>query len=836
MLTIYSYDITPSVLTRQLSIREASAEPHPKRKKAESDTDVPTIISRAASGTYSKLDDVLSDINNVCSAMLEELHLPNGAARTQYTPILPSVSELATKVKVFKLTAEHILEGEKAHRDRKSSRHAEKVVDLAKPLTNGATSGSTVTQLSTSPGDNKVVLTLFGNAPGAKQLFSSLQQSVKAIDGATDVVQPLREAGLPNGISTTQIVPLQAAGLIDEKKRVPTMGELFTTSTSAPPFQPPKPSQIASTRSSNVGWYKPAELDRIRSRSNQSYFGQTITCGEWLDYAGTSGSSDAKRRQRERALSLGGGKVSAASADSAETQEAAKLEALFRSAYSGFAPVKDNTAAIVPEGLLDRIWWQRAGEKQFERLVSNTVNMVSVITGGSPSIEAEIGRNEKGSNEVEEVQRVIEDWDDVIDPSLEQAQEIPKSIEDKDVEEILHEISELLETLNSYQRIRNLSLNPLPRSGSTSSAMDPAKPSEAEIATYQTLKAQLSLMIAMLPPYAVAKLNSDRLAELNISTKIQVLTDNYKGVMEEDEAAARAKVAEMRAATSSRAAPPTPIHRSSSSLYGNQYASSARPSIPSGQQYYSPAQTPVRPPSTSLQRPPATAPAPYPGQRQPPPTSYRPQTTYSTPTYPHQLPRTSQPQYGTTGSQQYFQTPTSTTYGQGSNPNYGSSPQTSLSARYQASSAAYQQSRAQHAQNGVDYRYGNGNNPPRQTSPQKPQAYSPQSQAAQARPYGTPTPSVSQDHRYFQAPITNGNSAPSAQTQGSSQQAVALGATGYHTVMSEAQQASIVARQRAQLEQQQGMQQHARHAAQAGAMNTSPGPQVNGGSAVTAGH
>jgi hypothetical protein len=43
-------------------------------------------------------------------------------------------------------------------------------------------------------------------------------------------------------------------------------------------------------------------------------------------------------------------------------------------------------------------------------------------------------------------------------------------------------------------------------------------------------------------------------------------------------------------------------------------------------------------------------------------------------------------------------------------------------------------------------------------------------------------------------------------------------------------------RQRAQLAQQQGTQQHARNAAQAGAMSVSPGPQVNGGNAVTAGH
>ena len=831
---ISSHDVSSSVLNRQLPTRESSAEPHPKRKKGEPDADTSTIISRAVSGTYSRLEDIISDIKVVCSTMLDELHLPNGAARTQYTPIPTSITEMATKVKVFRATAEHILEGEKAHQDRKVSLQNGEVADAAKSMTNGTTSGNAVTQLSTSPGDNKAVLTLFGNASGAKQLFSSLQQSVKATDGITDVVQPLREAGLPNGISTTQIVPLQAAGLIDEKKRIPTMGELFASSTSAPPFQPPKPSQIASTRSSIVGWYKPAELDRIRSRSNQSYFGQTITCGEWLDYAGISTSLDIKRRQRERALSLGGGKVSTAATNSAE-HEASKLEALFRSAYSSFAPVKDDAAAIVPEGLVDRIWWQRVGEKSFERLVGNATNMASIITDDGLGVEKVVGRDEKYLNEVEQIGRVIEEWEEeAIDPNLEHTEEIPKPIEDKDVDEILQEISELLETLNSYQRIRNLSLNPLPRSGSTSSAADPAKPSEAEVATYNTLKAQLALMIAMLPPYAVAKLNSVQLAELSISTKIQVLADNYKGVMEEDEAAARAKVAEMRAATSSRPAPSTSLHRSSSALYGNQYSSGARPALSGGQQYYPQAQTPIRTPSVSLQRPPATAPAPYPGQRQAPP-SYRPQTNYSTPTYPHQLPRTSQSQYGPSNSPQYFQTPTATSYGQASTPSYGNTSQTSLSARYQAPSAVYHQNRSQTAQNGMDYRYSNGSNSTQQTSPQKP-AYSPQPQVAQPRPYGTPTPSVSQDHRYFQSSMTNGTSASSGQTQATTQQGGNVGAIGFHTVMTPEQQSTMMERQRAQLAQQQGTQQHARNAAQAGAMSVSAGPQVNGGSAVTAGH
>ena len=81
--------------------------------------------------------------------------------------------------------------------------------------------------------------------------------------------------------------------------------------------------------------------------------------------------------------------------------------------------------------------------------------------------------------------------------------------------------------------------------------------------------------------------------------------------------------------------------------------------------------------------------------------------------------------------------------------------------------------------------------------------------------------------------MTNGTSTHSSQSQVS--QSAGLGATGYHTVMTAEQQSTMMERQRAQLAQQQGTQQHARNAAQAGAMGVSPTPQINGGSAVTAG-
>jgi hypothetical protein len=57
---------------------------------------------------------------------------------------------------------------------------------------------------------------------------------------------------------------------------------------------------------------------------------------------------------------------------------------------------------------------------------------------------------------------------------------------------------------------------------------------------------------------------------------------------------------------------------------------------------------------------------------------------------------------------------------------------------------------------------------------------------------------------------------------------------GYSTFLSNSEQANLMERQRAQLAQQQGLQQQARSAAQAGVMGTPPKAQVNGG-AVAAG-
>ncbi|KAL2072140.1 hypothetical protein VTL71DRAFT_11483 [Oculimacula yallundae] len=837
-------DTNPSILSRSLPQRPSSSGPQAKRQKSdESSESSSSILTRLSTNVYSDIKEVLEDIDVAVADIKDKLQLPNGAARNQYIPISSSQSELSVKAEAFKQRAHELIRRELA------SMSAGQTQLKGKQSSSGANSGSgsnAVTQINASSGDNRTVLTFYGNAQGNKQLFSSFQIPTKVDGEEKTLLQTIREAGLPNGITTTSIVPIQATGLVDDKKRVPTLGEVFPTPSTVPSLQPPKPSKVATTRSSTVGWYQPAANEPI-SRS-ASYSKQSISTGQWLDYSNVSPPQHGvKRKQRERALSLVASKAPSVEVEPAES-EASKLEALFRGAYSSFAPTRDDSAAVVPAGVMNKIWWQQVGQKNFEKLVENwtdTEDTVAPEPTSENEVDDELAMFEKAAQEFE---------NEAIDPNMVSEPAPEKSAEEKDVEEVLEGISDLLETLNSYQRIRHMSLNASSRPAGLLSAPDtaalgtPSKPSEHEQATYEILKSQLTLMIATLPPYAVAKLDPDRLAELSISTKIEIQTNDYKGVMEEDEAASRAKVAALNAAsTAPRPAAPTPVHRtSSSSLYGNQYAA-PRPVPTPSQQYYGASQTPIRPPpsNVNMQRPAAPSPAPYQQLQRPPGNApYRTGQAYGTPTYSHQAPRPVQQSY-TPSNQQYQQTPGSSYMRAPSQgfPQHMPQPTqqaSNMNGRYtgqpQQSGYAHQAHQAQPAANGMGYQYANAANFNRQASPQK--MYSPQPQNSQPRPNYSAPNAMPQDRRPYlqngmsQSPLMNGSTPrPASQQQYIPQTQTPTGYVSHH---SNAAQLEIMAQQRANLDAQQETQQRARIAAQSAMGSPSKG-QVNGSNPVAAG-
>lgn len=794
-----SHDPDPSVLTRSLLEPAFSNESAAKRQKANAST----ILARAKSNVYATLDDVLQDIDDVVAELGEKYELPNSSTQNHYRPNTQQQMDISLKLSAFKKRAHMLVENEKAYSLKQAA--------VTKSDGNGrGTPSSDPLQINTQVSDKRNILTLYGRVTGrephnASQLFSSLQVPRKVPGESEEAIIPLREAALPTGIAMTQLLVNKIGSLAPEKKqRVSTLGELFPTpsSTNIPALKPPKPSKVGTTRSSTLGWYQPSS-NAPEPRSS-SYFTQPVSTADWIEYSNV-GSSPPSKRKRDRAMSLTGSKPAQLEAEPAEA-EAAKLDALFRGAYSGFAPTVDNSAAIVPEGTLNRLWWERMGEKSFERFVENANKLDDVLS---------VEREEQDSMEVDSADKDDEfrnavEWYEKhgSDPSVEAI--AAKSAQEKDVEEILEGISELLETLNSYQRNRNVSLKPagsqvgILATPDSLSVGTPAKPSDQEMATYEILKAQLSLMISSLPPFAVAKLQPNKLAELGISTRIPVELYNYHGILPEDEAGIRAKAILNPAATVPRishSSQPASLQRNSSTPYGNQYSVRPQPSaIQQGHHYGS--QTPSRAPA-SMPRP-APAAVPYQMQNQRPAsnTPYRPTSTYSagsygngTPSYAHQATRPVQQQ----AQQQYnssaplpspLYAPPTQGYARPVGQSYQNSPhlaQATPTPRY-ASQPSYPQQSQSHTMNYQGYNNNSGyNNTPnagRQPSPQKPAAsmYAGNQQSRAVYSASTPTPPIPAlmpDRRpYLNTPMTQspmmqspmGNGGMSSQPQSATHQ------------------------------------------------------------------
>lgn len=449
------------------------------------------------------------------------------------------------------------------------------------------------------------VLTVFGNAPGPRQLFSSLPSHGPALNGQPhgsgddgdgeieDIVREDIDIGFGGNMTLTRVF---APPPPDKNTRAPTFGELFPSPRNLPPLQPPKAPK-STTKSTTLGFYHPELAERSKYRTG-SYSTQQITTGQWLDYSNATPSSQIKTRQRERAQSLAGRKPSATELELSE------MESLFRGAFSSFAPAKDDSAAIVSATQVGRMWWQRVGHRVFQRMVEKELDDDEQYVDEA-STPADLASADVLDEEA--LRKTIAEWDDsMVDPSLEEVMG-EKSDTDKDVDEMLQEVSDLVITLASYQRNRNLTL---PTSQDRFSA-DPVnadmlrngtlaqQPSEEEMLTYQTLKAQLSLIIQALPPYAVARLNSDKLAELNISTKIEVRGEEYRGILEEDESVVRARQAAQAAQAAASSPQRTPAHRSASvsanQNYGPQFNTPSRTPMAAGGAFYpGQHQTPAR--------------------------------------------------------------------------------------------------------------------------------------------------------------------------------------------------------------------------------------------------
>ncbi len=718
-------------------------------------------------------------------------------------------------------------------------------------MTNGILDKKNTLSSSDKYRESRTALTLYGSAPQPKQLFSSLQQpiqirteqrqnhsntdaqsssnaiSTKSLSNKSISVFPsLREVGLPNGIATTQVVPVHSTSSITEHKRGPTLGDLFAPPSTIPQLNPPKQSKHTATRSSSVNWVNPAEATttpKSNRRDVYIYTTEPQSTGQWLSYSTAPSptqlsSPEAKRKQRDRTLSFGETKPALPQEVVAAHQQA-KEEALFRSAYSSFAPSHDDAAAIVPECTKNRLWWKRTGEERFNSLLRE-----DSVPGPVEQAESYGSIRHEGPDEESIFREAVDSWTPEELPAelMDKAgTETQRGDDDKNSDEILKEISELLETLHSYQRIRNLSLTSNARStvgqNSQLTAMSgsPTSPSSAEFDVYSLLKSQLSLMISTLPPYAVAKLNGEQLASLNISTRIVVEGEEYSGTMEEDEFTTKARQASLSstASTSARTQTPNMTHGSRSGQYPAQASVSAQytqrgsystqgsgPRHSQSGPYHAQQPQAARPTSSSNHYPGASTTQKYPSQRST--SANTPHLTYSQQQYGQTTPQPTHPgPYGQNNHRQYFQQ--STPHNNHSyHLNYPSQHQTAPQAPMQSQPYQQRPSQPGYQQRAQDSSaYNASMAAARSASPQKAHSYTPSSQRPSV---STPTqvPGTSnQRQQYFQQknPTAPYASTPTTST---SVNGSALGASGFHTHMSAEQQAIMMDRQKAQLAQQ----------------------------------
>ncbi|KAI4245552.1 MAG: hypothetical protein LQ352_006541 [Teloschistes flavicans] len=394
------------------------------------------------------------------------------------------------------------------------------------------------------PGEvhHNTVLTLFGGSGQPKQLFASLKESHLGLNHEDT---KMTDIGLPNGISFTKIVPVHSEASGDNQKTIPTIGQLFAPPPSIQSLNPPRQSRHTATRSSSVNWYNPTEA-AAPSRPNRrdSYTTQPLTTGQWLTYNITPSSKDLsspelKRKQRDRALSFGEPQTEP-SEHTRLLHQQAKEDALFRSIYSGFAPDRDNAGALVSEHSKNRLWWKRLGERRHQ--LNSLWNQEASGYDDNNEASNAVSTAATGDEEVP-LQEAVEIWTPEETPAELKSEDENGDTDSttKGIDELLRDVSELLETLNSYQDVRNLSLANTARTSAIQntqlSAMTgtPTSPSSDELSLYNMLKSQLAILVASLPPFALAKLDGQKLGVLNVNTKIQTETKNCQGSLEEDE-------------------------------------------------------------------------------------------------------------------------------------------------------------------------------------------------------------------------------------------------------------------------------------------------------------
>ena len=516
------HDSTPSLLRHPLP-RANSDLPDLKRARLlHPDTVNNTIEDRLQNGTYQSLHSLNDDLKRAYETILADASEGGEEGRAS--------TDLERQLaKILSILENH---------DRESP---SKVKTESGPTTKGDSANS----------NPQHFLSLRSNVNGnPRMLYSGVEAQQELANGEANGLTEKVGLGLPNGFELLDFSALGEEGENSEKQEKRTFEKVFTALRRLKPLDLPHSAKDV-VRGSTLNFIPHSSRTENLPVNKHDYKHAKLPTISWLSYR----TSYDRRRVSQPSTGTDPKTPLAASNDRQGKDEAE----LFSLAYSSFAPTTDNATSLVSDEDVRRKWWTQQGEQR-KTLLFRPTEQEDPLQGGA-ALDGD-------------------EFDDLVASFQPEAEDdIISSDAEKEVDTLLEEVSDMIETLSSYQRNRSLDII---ASGKVQ------KPDKPEFDMYELLRNQLSLLVASLPPFAVAKLNGDQLENLNISTRLSVEVPDYPGTGQPDDyLVRRQKMAQQAPQVTSRPTiTPQPVRPGYSSIqastinYNPQLRGGYNPPVP----------------------------------------------------------------------------------------------------------------------------------------------------------------------------------------------------------------------------------------------------------------
>ncbi|ETN43120.1 uncharacterized protein HMPREF1541_02278 [Cyphellophora europaea CBS 101466] len=452
----------------------STQKPNAKRARLSSTESEPdTIEHRILSGIYQSKEGILEDVELVRNA--EPQALQNGTVNGDLLERPPSASDdVAHQLIQLLSSSQAITSPRRSVEPSIPSRHAGQIIMLRS-----------------------------ATEKGVSMLYSGLQS-----DSAEEKDLTKDGRRLPNGFDLAEPATMDA-NVLAPSKQIRNFGDVFGPHRNTKALEMPR--SRPTFRSNTLSFSSHQVPNRPAPVNRPDYKHQQLQTDSWLTYAGVHklGDDDPSRRYRDKNAVAHDFRAALIANDVTVNQSDETL-GLFKKAFSSFAPTSDSTTSLISAHDRQREWWRKHGTPRIRKIFSSKYP--------DPEEADTVVPSEQG--EGDEFAGVI----DYVPTEAEEA--LPDEVYPESIDEVLDEISQLLETVHSYQRMRSLESRP---------SADATKPSTGEFDTYELLRSQLAILIASVPPFAVSKLDGDKLSDLNISTNVMVNSVDYRGTMQPDD-------------------------------------------------------------------------------------------------------------------------------------------------------------------------------------------------------------------------------------------------------------------------------------------------------------